>query len=133
MQDVKIYGFLLTFQGFKRKLIIGLIYRHPNSDSQVFIEALNKRISNLNLKKSDLYLMRDMNLNLLREKMTASGIEYLSMLANHGLFPLITKPTRITANSATVIDHIFTSAISYPTYPGILLHVISDHFYIYLR
>jgi len=53
-----------------------------------------------------------MNLNLLREKTTASGIEYLSMLTSHGLFPLITKPTRITANSATVIDHIFTSAIS---------------------
>jgi len=39
--------------GIKRKIIIGLIYRHPNSDPQVFIEALNKRISNLNLKKSE--------------------------------------------------------------------------------
>jgi len=70
----------INVPGIKKKMIIGLIYRHLNSDPQVFNEVLNKRISNLNLKKSDQYLMGDMNLNLLREKITASSIKYYPCL-----------------------------------------------------
>ena len=35
--------------------------------------------------------------------------EYLNMLFSHGLLPIVTKPTRITCHSATLIDHIYTN------------------------
>ena len=53
------------------------------------------------------------------------------MIESNGVFQLITKPTRVTENSAFLIDHIFTSALSNPTFPRIILNDISDHFIIY--
>ena len=43
------------------------------------------------------------------------------------LFPLITKPTRITANSATLIDNIFTNHLTADICNGIIINDISDH------
>ena len=47
----------------------------------------------------------------------------------HAFVPLITKPTRITAHSATLIDNIFTNNTDTDRqqYPGILYNDISDH------
>ena len=53
------------------------------------------------------------------------------MLASSGLFQLITKPTRVTDTSASLIDHIFASSLSNPVCPGIILNDISDHFMTY--
>ena len=53
------------------------------------------------------------------------------MLENNDVFQLITKPTRVTKNSASLIDHIFKSALSNPIFSGITLNDISDHFITY--
>ena len=42
-------------------------------------------------------------------------------------FPLITRPTRITSNTATLIDNIFTNNIDDQFYSGLLFTHISDH------
>ena len=78
-----------------------------------------------------MYLLGDINLNILNDHRRTIANKYLSMLAGNGLFPLITKPTRITQESATLIDHIFTSAIANPIFPGIILSDISDDFFTY--
>ena len=52
---------------------------------------------------------------------------FKNMLFSHGLLPIVTKPTRITSHTATLIDHIYTnSSISHITY-GIATIDISDH------
>ena len=43
------------------------------------------------------------------------------------LYPLITKPTRITANSSTLIDNVFTSELCVPIKSGILISDLTDH------
>ena len=51
------------------------------------------------------------------------------MLLSCGAFPLITKPTRITDNSATIIDHIITYDYEHCIIPGIVKTIeISDHY-----
>ena len=51
------------------------------------------------------------------------------MLLSCGTFPLITKPTRITDNSATIIDHIITNDYEHCIIPGIVKTIeISDHY-----
>ena len=42
-------------------------------------------------------------------------------------FPLITRPTRITANKALLIDNIFTNDPLRPSISGLFLNDISDH------
>ena len=46
---------------------------------------------------------------------------------SYGLFSLITKPTRISHNSATLIDNIFTNCIHSELDAGIICSDISDH------
>ena len=48
-------------------------------------------------------------------------------------FPKITLPTRISDNSSTLIDNIFTNNIEEADISGILLNHISDHQMIFLQ
>ena len=51
------------------------------------------------------------------------------MLLSCGVLPLITKPTRVLDNSATIIDHILTNDYEHFIIPGIVeTNEISDHF-----
>ena len=45
----------------------------------------------------------------------------------HGLYPLVTKPTRVTSSSFTCIDNSFTNVLDKPITPFymiILLHIL---------
>ena len=52
------------------------------------------------------------------------------LLYSHSLLPCITKPTRVTAKSASLIDNIFCNGVLYDdhAFTGILYTDISDHF-----
>ena len=51
----------------------------------------------------------------------------------YGMIPTINKSTRVTANTATAIDHIITNVIIDADFKtGILKNCISDHFAIML-
>ena len=51
------------------------------------------------------------------------------MLLSCGAFPLITKPTRIKDNLATIIDHTITNDYEHCIIPGIVKTIeISDHY-----
>ena len=45
----------------------------------------------------------------------------------NGAFHLITKPTRVTDSSATVIDHIITNDTKHAIYPSIVISNFTEH------
>ena len=94
----------LNFPGVQRKVVIAVIYRHPRSDSNAFIETLNNKLGEIDCNKNDFYLMGDINLNISKSDCSSSSINYLSMLESNGVFQLITKPTRVTKNSASILN-----------------------------
>ena len=53
--------------------------------------------------------------------------EFLDMLLDLGFMPLITKATRITDHTSTLIDHIYTNTRHKILNAGICLADISDH------
>ena len=53
------------------------------------------------------------------------------MLESNGVFQLITKSTRVTKNSSSLIVHIFISALSNPIFLKKILNDTSDHFITY--
>jgi hypothetical protein len=58
-------------------------------------------------KKCEIWICRDFNLDVLNlEQHGPTKLHFKSMLARNFL-PVITRPTRVTANSATLIDHIY--------------------------
>ena len=54
-------------------------------------------------------------------------------MSSYAFIPLIVRPTRITANSATLIDNIFTNNLENlnNSLNGVLITDISDHFPIF--
>ena len=69
----------------------------------------------------------DFNENLLKYNEDKETSENLDMLLSLGFMPIITKPTRITDHTATVIDHIYRNTPEKLHKSGICLADISDH------
>ena len=59
----------------------------------------------------------------------SNSVDYCSTLASHKLLPYITRPTRITYHSATLIDHLFVRVdkIDRNVMPGSFFCTITDH------
>ena len=77
--------------------------------------------------------MGDFNINLNPEKRQTDAWHYLETLLGYGLFPVITKPTRVTVTSQTLIDHIFTNITARTVTSVIYQYDITDHFPIFCQ
>ena len=78
--------------------------REPNNSVGKFNETLSYILGNLTSKM--VYFCGDFNIELLYcEEQTESKYCFAQMFSS-GLYPLITRPTRITATTATIIDNI---------------------------
>ena len=72
------------------------------------------------------YFMGDMNIDLLKHHTHQQTGQYVYMLYSYDLLPVITKLTRITNHTATLIDHIYTNTIN-GLVSGIVTVDISDN------
>jgi hypothetical protein len=63
---------------------------------------------------------------LLNEDVHAPTNEFIDLMTSYSFYPSITKPTRITSKSATLIDNIFTNSHTEQK-AGILVIDVSDH------
>ena len=117
----------MTFLAEKNALI-GVIYRPPNSNLDNFLTYISATLDSMRKENKLCYVMGDFNLNLFNADKHEKTGEFVDvMFANHFL-PLITKPTRVTQKSATLIDNIFTNNTENKPYQGIFYTDISDHF-----
>ena len=55
---------------------------------------------------------------------------YINLLSSKSYFPIITKPTRVTDTSSTIIDHIITNDMSHRLSPMIVKTDVRDHYII---
>ena len=108
-------------------VIVGCIYRHPHSDRIDFKENLREKLEYLNRQGYEVYITSDINQDFFQYSTDKLTSDYLDMLLNLGYMPVITKATRITDHSATLIDHIYTNAPQKVFTSGICLADISDH------
>lgn len=117
------------FIGVSRDVVIGVVYRPPNSDVEIFNDTLNELLTKVKNEKKYCCLMGDFNLNLLNHETHAGTCQFLDILYSNLMFPLITKPTRVSKESATLIDNIFFNCHDdMKTCNGILCTDITDHF-----
>ena len=54
-------------------------------------------------------LLRDVNIDFLKYNKDAQTSEYLDMLFDLGFMLVITKATRVTDHTSSLIDHIYTN------------------------
>lgn len=115
-----------------KQFVVSCVYRAPGSCITTFCEHLRPIIANLFKSKNSMYVCGDFNINLLNHAVHPPTLEFLNLMSNYALIPVITKPTRITKSSQTVIDNIFTNECITPIDSGILVNDLSDHLPIFL-
>ena len=113
----------------KKNIIIGVIYRPPNSNFNLFENEINKILSKTDKENKICYLMGDFNIDLLKSESCDFARRFLEQLLTSSYIPLILKPTRITQHTATLIDNIFTNDTEVIDFSsnGIIFSDISDH------
>jgi hypothetical protein len=110
-------------------LIIGTIYRPPNTDILEFDNVFTDILSVIRNENKLAYILGDYNVNLLNCNNHIASAEFLEMFYANDFLPMISKPTRIQNQSFTLIDNIFSNSIIHNQFiSGILQTDISDHF-----
>ena len=111
-------------------VIVGSLYKPPNMDALGFITSLREIISkcNTNKKKPELILKMDHNLDLLKCKTHKGTHDFLDLMLQHQLYQSITRPSRVTQTTATLIDNIFISEKFHRSFDSaVILRDILDH------
>ena len=110
-----------------KNIVTGVIYRPPNQNVDEFLTMTNELLSKISKENKIFYLMGDFNLNLMNHHCHSVTGEFLYALYLNMFFPLITRPTRITGHSATLIDNIFVNQFFDRSRSGLFFTDISDH------
>ena len=110
-----------------------MIYRPPDTDIREFNDNILQCLDQIKAEKKAAYLLGDYNINLLNVDTHTASQDFVDIMFSHSFFPAITKPTRVTEKSATLIDNIFHNCYSEVSisFSGILYTDVSDHFPVY--
>lgn len=111
-----------------KKFLSICIYRPPQGNINDFLNFLNGILNIIkNQNYNEIFIFGDLNLNLLNND--DDNIQELSnTMYSYSLFPLTTLPTRVTATSATLIDHIWSTYIENNVGNYVIKADITDHF-----
>jgi hypothetical protein len=91
-----------------KKLIVCLVYRSPSTHSEEFFQGFDQFLSRAQSSRSDCVILGDSNFDLLN--LNGFNLEFLNLALSYDLYPVNLIPSRITAQSATLIDNIFVSS-----------------------
>ena len=112
-----------------KKQIITLCYRSPDTSNNSFYKKFKCISEKISTKNS--VICGDFNYNLINCAQHKETNAYFNHLITCGFLPTITKPTRITSSSATLIDHIWCNSMEIfdnkELVSNILIYDISDH------
>ena len=111
--------------------IVGVIYRpnsQPKADIDIFMKTLLDLMNLITNENKHCTMMGDFNIDLLKYNSHEKTNNYVDNIFSNGFLPIITKPTRVTASSATLIDHIYTNNLNQILTAGIIVNDVADHF-----
>ena len=113
-----------------KPVLVAIVHRRPGTDLETFTELVSNKLDIVKTDKRTCYLLGDLNINLLRQEMLRQTTDFLDIMYFNGFIPLINRPTRVTAETATIIDHIYSNDLNATrkTIQGILVTDITDHY-----
>ena len=109
-----------------KSFIVACICKPPSADCGAFTDILCNLTSRCSGSHSEFILCGDFNIDLFVIDSHVPTAEFIHRIYSLSLMLVITKPTRATNHSATLIDNIFVdNSLDYRA--GILSSDISDH------
>ena len=111
------------------KIVVGSIYRPPNTDALLYNTEYGNMLCSLKKQNAkSIILGMDHNMDLLHCDKHQKTEDFVQINLDHLMFPTITRPTRITKNTATLIDNIIITQNCCSSYESnVLIDDISDH------
>ena len=124
-QFVKIHN----CKGFMQTKIISNVYRSPSKRPDSFLRNLESTMQKLSGRhgKKHIILVGDLNIDLIKHTSDRSSQILVDSMASSGFLQLISRPTRLTDHSATLIDHIYTNNLENTKSCNIITIDLSDH------
>ena len=127
--------FIQIFLPKSKPILIGILYRPP--DEYDFVNWPERTFSDTNFFESqEYYLLGDININLQpKDKEIFRHIpanthltrSYLEFCFTHSLEQIITSPTKVTDQTATLSDHIITNSPDKVSRSGVIDLGLSEH------
>ena len=116
-----------------KNIILNRIYRPSNGDIETCENCFKNLFSKNDTVNKHNVLAGNFNLNVLDFENNKNVQNFMDYMFLYGMMPAINKPTRVTANMATAIDHIITNVIKETGFKTEILKTsISGHFAIIL-
>ena len=114
----------------EKPYLIGAMYRHPDNKA-INIEKFSVNILNLfqsfNSKKLNFCVVGDFNINLMQYTLNNSVRKYSYCLFSYSTKCIINQPTLITAQTKTLLDHIYVKCKQINVSKGITRLELADH------
>ncbi len=117
-----------------KSILLGNIYRatlYLNEHYTAFINEFKPHLSRLESNNTEVMIVGDFNINLLKLNTTPLISDYFDMMTEHSFYPKITLPTRLTNTNGTLIDNILCklTEASLDTTSGVIMNKIGlcDH------
>ena len=110
-------------------IFVCALYRPPNTNEKDFIRNYKRLLKKFNRNQlGQLIMGSDHNMDFLKHEKHIHTRDFIETNLDHYLLPTITKPTRITRTSSTLIDNIFIGKNYQGNYTSnIGISDISDH------
>ena len=108
--------------GKEKNVIIGVIYRPPNTDNAEFNRYMTEILDKMKPENKMVACIGDYNISLMNIESHGPSQEFAEMMY-FSMYPCITKPTRVTTKSASLIDNIFCNSM-----PGSSMFTVHGHF-----
>ena len=111
----------------KTQVIINF-YRSPSRDPRKFIKLMETILRGLDRHtRKQISFFGDANIDLVKYDKDLTGQNLIDLLEKYCFVQTISKPTRITENSATLIDHVYSNNINNVMSCNVLTLDVSDH------
>ena len=105
--------FIETISKCGRPILMGSMYRPPNTDLDQFSDNLTNIVNRARATTGkipyEIILGMDHNADLLKGNQHTPTQKFIKNVTNLNLYPTITRPSRITHHSATLIDNTYVS------------------------
>jgi hypothetical protein len=122
--------FIEVVRSKNTNIVVGEIYRVPGTNELDFLNKYENLVCRIRNEKKKIIIGTDQNLDYLKINSHGNTRKFYELNMTNNLLPTILRPTRVTHNSATLIDNIYVDA---ELYTNIEAHVIptdiSDHFF----
>lgn len=111
-----------------KSVIIIQVYKPPNTDNKLFITELEILMDWIEKQNKTAYITGDFNFDLFAFNTNFDTECFFSTFCSHGFYPIISKATRISPTSSSLLDNIFCNDLRLIKGSGIILTDLSDHY-----